>query len=170
MDFYTYMAKLNPAKGIDSVYDGDTITKMVIDVGFNMQHINSVRLWGIDTPELRTRNKTEKIKGYQAREMLRLLIGDKQLAIRSFSKKGTGKYGRVLGELYIHNGVNEDEEGNVVSTKWMNAGLKLIDCGLAVPYYGGTKVKDWGEDEGEIEEFNKKIEIIKEGKDEYIEN
>jgi len=170
MDFYTYMAKLNPTKGIDSVYDGDTITKMVIDVGFNMQHINSVRLWGIDTPELRTRNKTEKIKGYQAREMLRLLIGDKQLAIKSFSKKGTGKYGRVLGELYIHNGVNEDEEGNVVSTKWMNAGLKLIDCGLAVPYYGGTKVKDWGEDEGEIEEFNKKIEIIKEGKDEYIEN
>ena len=31
MDFYTYRAKLNPAKGIDSVYDGDTITKMVID-------------------------------------------------------------------------------------------------------------------------------------------
>ena len=170
MDFYTYRAKLNPVKGIDSVYDGDTISKLVIDVGFNIQHINSVRLWGIDTPEIRTRNKTEKIKGYQARTMLRLLIGDKQLAIKSFSKKGTGKYGRVLGELHIYNGVNEDAEGNIINTKWINAGLKLIDCGLAVPYYGGTKVKDWGEDEGEIEDNEVIINRVKEGKDEFIEN
>jgi len=170
MDFYTYRAKLNPVKGINSVYDGDTISKLVIDVGFNIQHINSVRLWGIDTPEIRTRNKTEKIKGYQARTMLRLLIGDKQLAIKSFSKKGTGKYGRVLGELHIYNGVNEDAEGNIINTKWINAGLKLIDCGLAVPYYGGTKVKDWGEDEGEIEDNEVIINRVKEGKDEFIED
>ena len=170
MDFYTYRAKLNPAKGINSVYDGDTISKLVIDMGFNMQHINSFRLWGIDTPELRTRNKIEKIKGYQARTMLRLLIDDKPLAIKSFSKKGTGKYGRVLGELHIYNGVNEDAEGNIINTKWMNAGLKLIDCGLAVPYYGGTKVKDWGEDEGEIEDNEVIINRVKEGKDEFIEN
>ena len=170
MDFYTYRAKLNPVKGIDSVYDGDTITKMVIDMGFNTQHINSVRLWGIDTPEIRTRNKTEKIKGYQARTMLRLLIDDKPLAIKSFSKKGTGKYGRILGELYIYNGVNEDAEGNIINTKWINAGLKLIDCGLAVPYHGGTKVKDWGEDEGEIEDNEVIINRVKEGKDEFIEN
>jgi micrococcal nuclease len=155
---------------INSVYDGDTVSNLVIDMGFNMQHINSFRLWGIDTPELRTRNKTEKIKGYQARTMLRLLIGDKQLAIKSFSKKGTGKYGRILGELYIYNGVNEDAEGNIINTKWMNAGLKLIDCGLAVPYYGGTKVKDWGEDEGEIEDNEVIINRVKEGKDEFIEN
>ena len=170
MDFYTYRAKLNPVKGINSVYDGDTISKLVIDVGFNIQHINSVRLWGIDTPEIRTRNKTEKIKGYQARTMLRLLIGDKPLAIKSFSKKGTGKYGRVLGELHIYNGVNEDAEGNIINTKWINAGLKLIDCGLAVPYYGGTKVKDWGEDEGEIEDNEVIINRVKEGKDEFIED
>lgn len=62
MDFYTYRAKLDPKKGINSVYDGDTVSKLVIDMGFNMQHINSFRLWGIDTPELRTRNKTEKNK------------------------------------------------------------------------------------------------------------
>ena len=170
MDFYTYRAKLNPAKGIDSVYDGDTITKMVIDMGFNTQHINSVRIAFIDTPELRTRNKIEKIKGYQARTMLRLLIGNKPLAIKSFSKKGTGKYGRILGELYIYNGVNEDAEGSIINTKWMNAGLKLIDCGLAVPYYGATKVKDWGEDEGEIEDNEVIINRVKEGKDEFIEN
>lgn len=170
MDFYTYRAKLNPVKGINSVYDGDTISKLVIDVGFNIQHINSVRLWGIDTPEIRTRNKIEKIKGYQARTMLRLLIGDKPLAIKSFSKKGTGKYGRVLGELHIYNGVNEDAEGNIINTKWINAGLKLIDCGLAVPYYGGTKVKDWGEDEGEIEDNEVIINRVKEGKDEFIED
>jgi len=170
MDFYTYRVKLDSKRGIDSVYDGDTISNLEIDMGFKIKYVNSFRIMGIDTPELRTKNKIEKIKGYQARTMLRLLIGDKDLAIKSTTKKGTGKYGRVLGELYIHNGVLLDNDGRIVNHRWINAGYKLIDCGLAVPYYGGTKVKDWGKDESEIEENEKIINRIKEGKDENISN
>ena len=161
MNFYTYMAKLDDKKGIESVYDGDTITKLQVDLGFNMKYINSFRIIGIDTPELRTKSKIEKIKGYQARTMLRLLIGDKQLAIKSISKKGTGKYGRLLGELYIHDGVDLNEEGKITNHRWINAGLKMIDCGLAVPYDGGTKVKDWSKDESEIDEIDKMLNRIK---------
>ena len=161
MDFYTYMAKLDSKRGINSVYDGDTISKLEVDLGFSIKYINSFRIMGIDTPELRTKSKIEKIKGYQAREMLRLMIGENQIAIRSITKKGTGKYGRLLGELYIHQSVDCDEEGNIVNHNWLNAGNKLIECGLAVAYDGGTKVKDWSKDESDIDETDKMLNKIK---------
>jgi micrococcal nuclease len=168
MDFYTYMAKLDDKRGINSVYDGDTISKLQVNLGFNIKHINSLRIIGIDTPELRTKNKIEKIKGYQARDMLRLLIGDNQIAIKSISKKGTGKYGRLLGELYIHTGVNLDKEGRIINHNWINAGNKLVECGLAVVYDGGTKTKDWSEDHEGIEAMDNMINKIKEGNNENI--
>ena len=161
MDFYTYMAKLDSKRGINSVYDGDTISKLEVDLGFSIKYINSFRLIGIDTPEIRTKSKIEKIKGYQSREMLRLMIGENQIAIRSITKKGTGKYGRLLGELYIHQSVDCDEEGNIVNHNWLNAGNKLIECGLAVAYDGGTKVKDWSKDESDIDETDKMLNKIK---------
>lgn len=136
MDFYTYKASLDAKRGIDSVYDGDTVSNLVIDMGFKMKYINSFRIIGIDTPELRTKSKIEKAKGYQARNMLRLIIGNNDLAIQSISAKGTGKYGRVLGHLFVKNG-----------DIWQNAGNELIKCGLAVEYWGGTKVKDWSKDD-----------------------
>jgi len=135
MDFYTYKASLETKRGIDSVYDGDTVSNLVIDMGFKMKYINSFRIIGIDTPELRTKSKIEKAKGYQVRDMLRLIIGDNDLAIQSVSAKGTGKYGRVLGHLFVKNG-----------DIWQNAGSELIKCGLAVEYWGGTKVKDWSKE------------------------
>ena len=144
---YYYKATLDPARGIESVYDGDTISKMSIDLGFSMTYINSFRLYGIDTPELRTKSKIEKIKGYQARTMLRLLV--------------EGKYGRILGNLFIQNGVMLDKDGKIEGVKWIDAGLKLIDCGLAVPYYGKTKVKDWSKNEREIEDNEAMIERYK---------
>ena len=131
-------------------------------MGYNIKHINSLRIIGIDTPELRTKNKVEKIKGYQARDMLRLLIGERQLAIKSVTIKGTGKYGRLLGELYIHQGVDLDDEGKITNHRWLNAGNKLIECGLAVAYDGGTKTKDWGMDTSNIDEMDKLIEQMKE--------
>ena len=162
MEFYTYMAKLDSKRGINSVYDGDTVSKLEVDLGYNIKHINSLRIIGIDTPELRTKNKVEKIKGYQARDMLRLLIGERQLAIKSVTIKGTGKYGRLLGELYIHQGVDLDDEGKITNHRWLNAGNKLIECGLAVAYDGGTKTKDWGMDTSNIDEMDKLIEQMKE--------
>ena len=148
---YLYPAKLNNGlgrgrTGLESVYDGDTVSNMILDLGFNRYMVTSVRLLGIDTPELRTKSKVEKIKGYQARDMLRILIGENDLIFESVSKKGTGKYGRALGNLWINTGVKYDEDGRITQKIWDNAGDKLIECGLAVAYDGGTKAKDWSKD------------------------
>tara|TARA_R110002020_G_scaffold86938_6_gene214600 strand:- start:4571 stop:5056 length:486 start_codon:yes stop_codon:yes gene_type:complete len=151
---YIYPAKLNNGlargkQGLESVYDGDTVSKMILDLGFNRYMVTSVRLLGIDTPELRGGSKTkiEKIKGYQARDMLRLIISDNDLLFESVDRKGTGKYGRALGNLWVATGVNLDDDGKIIGKKWENVGTKLIECGLAVAYDGGTKTKDWSKDE-----------------------
>ena len=68
----------------------------------------------------------------------------------------------MLGELYIHQGVDTNQEGKIINHRWLNAGLKMIDCGLAVPYDGGTKVKDWSKDEETIEETDAMITRLKE--------
>ena len=148
---YIFKAKLNNGlargkKGIDTIYDGDTISKMILDLGFNRYMVSTVRIIGIDTPELRTKSQTEKAKGYQARDMLRLLIGNNDMVFESINAKGTGKYGRALGHIWVCTGADVDDKGKIIGKKWVNAGNELIKCGLAVEYWGGTKVKDWNED------------------------
>ena len=83
---------------ITSVYDGDTVTGD-IDLGFGVWIAKQkFRLWGINTPEIRTRDKEEKVRGYAARDRLRELILGKTVRIRSLGK---GKYGRWLIEIWI---------------------------------------------------------------------
>lgn len=89
---YEYTAK------ITSVYDGDTVTGDV-DLGFGIWiKKQKFRLMGIDTPEIRTKDKDEKVRGYEARDRLRELILGKTVRIRSFGK---GKYGRWLVDIFI---------------------------------------------------------------------
>ena len=83
---------------ITSVYDGDTVTGDV-DLGFGIWiRKQKFRLIGIDTPEIRTKDKEEKARGYAARDRLRELILGKHVRIRSFGK---GKYGRWLVDIFI---------------------------------------------------------------------
>ena len=83
---------------ITSVYDGDTVTGD-IDLGFEVwMHDQKFRLYGINTPELRTKDSDEKERGYAARDRLRELVLDKTVRIRSHGK---GKYGRWLVEIWI---------------------------------------------------------------------
>ena len=107
------------------VYDGDTI-----HVVFKMPNNNECYKWvirvnGVDTPEIRTRNKYEKTLGYKARDYLRSLILDKIIILQCLD---FDKYGRLLGELYI--------EGNEKSIS-----NQMIEQGHARAYDGGTKSK-----------------------------
>ena len=131
---YIYPAKLNNGlargkQGLESVYDGDTVSKMILDLGFNRYMVTSVRLLGIDTPELRggSKTQTEKIKGYQARDMLRLIISDNDLLFESLDRKGTGKYGRALGNLWVATGATLDDDGKIIGKNDVSKG----DGGLA---------------------------------------
>ena len=121
---------------IDKVVDGDTID-VTIDLGFDLFKKERVRVAGIDTPEKRTRNLEEKALGLDATAWIKdhlegAIDGDDDLIIRTELDGGVGKYGRLLGWLYIGD-----------ATVSLNE--KMIDEGYAWPYDGGTKNKNFEE-------------------------
>ena len=124
MEKYIYRGKL------ERVVDGDTIDAL-IDVGFDIWIKKRIRYSGIDTWESRTRNLEEKAKGLEAKARNKELLMEVSSKSGYFRLKsfGVGKYGRVLGEIYI-----EDKEG-----KQYNINETLISEGHAHIYEGGKK-------------------------------
>ena len=119
---------------INRVLDGDTID-VTIDLGFDLFKKERVRVAGVDTPEKRTRDLEEKALGIDATNWLKkkledTIAGDEELSIRTELVGGMGKYGRLLGWLYI----GED----LISLNEL-----MIDEGYAWEYVGGTKQKDF---------------------------
>lgn len=83
------------------VIDGDTVD-IDIDLGFGVwMHRERVRLYGIDTPESRTRDLEEKKFGLLAKAYVRdhLPVGSIQTLVTI--KDGKGKFGRILGKFKI---------------------------------------------------------------------
>ena len=124
MDKYIYRAKL------DRVVDGDTVDAL-IDVGFDIWFKKRIRFMGLDTWESRTRDLEEKKLGKLAKERTRQLLEDVSSKSVYFRVKshGLGKYGRVLGEIFIM-----DKDG-----KQWNVNETLIAEGHAYVYDGGKK-------------------------------
>ena len=122
MEKYIYRGKL------ERVVDGDTIDAL-IDVGFDIWNKKRIRYSGIDTWESRTRNLEEKAKGLEAKARNKELLMEVSSKPGYFRLKsfGVGKYGRVLGEIYI-----EDKEG-----KQYNINKTLMSEGHAYIYEGG---------------------------------
>ncbi len=121
---------------IDKVVDGDTID-VTIDLGFDLYKKERVRVAGVDTPEKRTRNLEEKALGLDATAWIKdhlegAIDGDDDLIIRTELDGGVGKYGRLLGWLYIGD-----------ATVSLNE--KMIDEGYAWAYDGGKKNKNFEE-------------------------
>ena len=124
MEKYIYRGKL------ERVVDGDTIDAL-IDVGFDIWVKKRIRYNGIDTWESRTRDLAEKAKGLEAKARNKELLMEVSSKSGYFRLKsyGVGKYGRVLGEIFI-----EDSEG-----KQYNINKTLISEGHAYVYEGGKK-------------------------------
>ena len=121
---------------VDKVLDGDTID-VTIDLGFDLYKKERVRIAGVDTPEKRTRDLEEKVLGIDATNWMKehledTINGDDELIIRTELKGGVGKYGRLLGWLYIG-----DAE--------LSLNELMIAQGYAWAYDGGTKQKDFEE-------------------------
>ena len=105
------------------VVDGDTID-VDIDLGFGVWLRNQrVRLYGIDTPESRTRDLEEKKYGLAAKEFLTKWTGAGELTIKTH-KDERGKFGRILGEIYAFK---------------TNVNDKMVYEHHAVPYHGQSK-------------------------------
>ena len=108
---------------------------MTIDLGFDLYKKERVRVAGVDTPEKRTRNLEEKALGIDATNWLKeklegAVAGDDDLVIRTELVGGVGKYGRLLGWLYVGDGD-------------MSLNEQMIAEGYAWSYDGGTKQKNF---------------------------
>lgn len=126
---------------IRKIVDGDT-ADVDIDLGFDCwMHNQRIRLYGVDTPECRTRNKQEKAHGLLAKKYVQktLIVGE----VYALRTKEKGKFGRYLGEIKV---------GRTTINKL------LIKEGLAVAYTGQSK-----KDIAAMHELNR-LALVQEGK------
>ena len=121
LNLYHYKAE------VLSVYDGDTITVM-IDQGMKHFARVKVRMIGINTPEIRTKDLEEKARGYAAKDYLKSRIEGKTIVIHTVKK---GKFGRWLGVIWPY------EEGMEELGESLND--EMIRMGHAVSYDGGKR-------------------------------
>ena len=130
---------------IIKVVDGDTVD-VDIDLGFGIWIKDErVRIMGIDTPESRTRDKTEKKFGLASKAKLKSLLGKTGVLKTQVNKKGEdmkGKFGRILGDFQV---------GARMVTEI------LCEEGYAVPYFGGSK-----EDVQKMHQKNREL-LVKKG-------
>jgi micrococcal nuclease len=83
------------------VVDGDTVD-VDIDLGFDIiLKKQRIRLSGIDAPESRTRDLVEKQFGLLAKEYVAEFLTDEKVILKCKNYDSTGKYGRILGDLYV---------------------------------------------------------------------
>ena len=111
------------------VIDGDTVVAMV-DLGFSTWAKSTIRFYGINTPESRTRDLEEKSRGLAAKGRLLEMLesNDNKFILQSH---GIGKYGRCLGTLYVPSLENEKE--------LVDINMTLVNEGHAVEYMGGKR-------------------------------
>ena len=112
---------------ITRVVDGDTVD-VDIELGFGVWlHKERVRIYGIDTPESRTRDLEEKKYGLAAKEFVKEFVRDKggsNIVLRTQKYDAKGKFGRILGDIIVDNVSMSDT---------------MIKEHHAVPYYGQSK-------------------------------
>jgi len=111
------------------VVDGDTID-VDIDLGFGVWlRKQRIRMYGIDSPESRTRDKEEKKYGLASKNFLKGMCDDKEGLIIKTKKDGKGKFGRILGEMWR-------------TTNYADKSINqyCIDKHHAVAYFGQSKV------------------------------
>jgi micrococcal nuclease len=119
---YEYRCKVN------HIVDGDTVD-VDIDLGFGVwMHKERIRMYGIDTPESRTRDPEEKKYGLAAKKFLTEMLNDPKGLTLKTSKDATGKYGRILGEIWR-------------TSNYSNQSINqfMIDKHHAVAYFGQSK-------------------------------
>ena len=98
----------------------------MVDLGFKTWKETTIRFYGINTPESRTRDLEEKARGKAATARLCAIL-DKNDGKFVLKSHGVGKFGRCLGELFV------DSLGDV------SINTQLITEGHGVEYFGGKR-------------------------------
>lgn len=117
------------------VIDGDTVD-VIVDLGFKIHHKVRVRLYGVNTPESRTKDLAEKEAGMNAKKFTEdWLDRHKNFTIHTIAGKDD-KYGRVLAMIYSGDEVKSE------SVACLNE--DIVDSGKARAYFG-VGDKTWSE-------------------------
>ena len=131
------------------VVDGDTVD-VDIDLGFGIwHHKERVRIYGLDAPESRTRDKIEKVFGKFAKQCVKDWLPTGSIQKLVTEKDKSGKYGRVLGKFKVF---NKQEDREMFLADW------LIENGIGVAYKGQSK------EEIKEQHLVNRERLIKEGK------
>jgi micrococcal nuclease len=126
---YWYTAK------VLKVIDGDTLDVM-IDLGFNIHHKARIRLYGVNTPESRTKDLAEKDLGLKAKQFTTdWTVRHQQVFINTIAGKDD-KYGRILARVYSDKDISSEK------TACLNS--DIVSTGYAREYYG-VGDKTWEE-------------------------
>ena len=134
---------------VTRVVDGDTID-VDLDLGFDIIYKCRIRLYGIDTPESRTRNKDEKARGKLASKFLQDAINNgAHVILQTHLKDSKGKFGRVLASVIV-DGIDVNQQ--------------MVVNHMAVRYEGQSK-KDI-----QLEHLNNRDILIQRGLHTLIEN
>lgn len=116
-------------KEITHFVDGDTFD-CVIDLGFDILHKIRVRMYGMNTPESRTRDLDEKKRGLESKDKLIEMLTEDHLDFKlTLKTKEKGKFGRWLGIVLKR--YKDDTE--------IDCNQLMIEEGYAVPYFGGKR-------------------------------
>ena len=117
---------------VTRVVDGDTVD-VDIDLGFGVwMHKERVRLYGIDTPESRTRDLEEKKYGLLAKEQIKAFMPVGSMQTLVTVKDKVGKFGRILGKFLIYDKSTD---------AWMTINDWMIREHHAVEYFGQSKAQ-----------------------------
>ena len=130
------------------VVDGDTCDAL-IDLGFDVWIKSRIRFYGVDTWESRTRNLEEKKKGLAAKAYVEDLLKNSDGGKFSIISHGVGKYGRVLGEIFVSPDfvgehiqeciANPENRIDLSYDGWVSVNDILMEEGHAYEYDGGKK-------------------------------
>ena len=117
------------------VIDGDTV-ELMVDLGFSVHHKIRVRLYGVNTPESRTKDLVEKELGLKAKKYTEeWLTNHKWVFVNTIPDKND-KYGRVLARIFSSDKIDDP------TTACLN--IDIIQSGLAREYFG-VGDKTWAE-------------------------
>lgn len=123
------------AAKVIKVVDGDTLD-VLIDLGFNIHHKVRVRLYGLNTPESRTKDLGEKEMGLKAKSFTQDWTTRHQVVFLKTIAGKDDKYGRVLAQIYSDKDIKSEE------TACLN--LDIVSAGYAREYFG-VGDKTWEE-------------------------
>ena len=118
------------------VVDGDTVD-VDIDLGFGVwMKKQRIRLYGVDTPESRTRDLVEKKYGFAAKAFVKSHLPKGSLQTLKTKLDGKGKFGRILGEFIVE---VFDHDMGAADTRETTINKLLIENHHGVKYYGQSK-------------------------------